>query len=222
MDRSIVKEPEHLSASQKKGYGFFKRALDIFVAVFGCLFLLPLSLFLWIAERITGDRGAVFYVQNRIGLRGKEFRLYKFRSMVEGADGELNQYLSEHPSAAKEYRTYRKLRDDPRITPVGRFIRRTSLDEFPQFLNILKGDMSLVGPRPYLPAEKRAMGQAYATVIQVKPGLTGPWQVGGRNEIPFKERLKIDEEYVATHSFRKDLRYFFQTFLKIFRSEGAL
>ena len=191
-------------------------------ALIGCILLLPLTLGIWIANIIAKDNGPVFYVQKRIGKNGKVFTMYKYRSMVVNADRKLKRYLLDNPEANEEFMEFRKLKNDPRITPVGKFIRKTSLDEFPQFINVLKGDMSLVGPRPYLPREKRAMKKAYKEIIKVKPGLTGPWQVNGRSEIKLEERLDIDIDYVNNCSMMNDVKYFFRTFTKLFKKEGAI
>lgn len=205
-----------------KIYRGFKRIVDVVGALIGCIILIPLTLFIWIANIISKDNGPVFYVQKRIGKNGKKFRMYKYRSMVVNADQKLRRYLLDNPEANEEFIKYRKLKDDPRITSIGKFIRKTSLDEFPQFINVLKGDMSIVGPRPYLPREKRAMGKAYKDIIKVKPGLTGPWQVNGRSEISLEERMKMDVEYANNYSLSKDIKYFFGTFSKLFQKEGAI
>lgn len=206
-----------------KIYRVFKRIVDIIGALVGCIILLPLTLGIWIANMIAKDNGPVFYVQKRIGKNGKSFKMYKFRSMVVDADRKLRRHLLDNPEANEEFIEFRKLKDDPRITPVGSFIRKTSLDEFPQFVNVLKGDMSLVGPRPYMPREKRAMGKAYKEIIKVKPGLTGPWQVSGRSELTLKERLQMDIEYIQTENAINDIKYLFKTVLKVFKSnEGAM
>ena len=149
--------------------------------------------------------------------------MYKYRSMVVDADKKLRRFLLDNPEANEEFMEYRKLKDDPRITPVGNFIRKTSLDEFPQFINVLKGDMSLVGPRPYMPREKRAMGKYYKKIIKVKPALTGPWQVNGRSEISLEDRMKMDVEYIQNENFINDIKYLTMTVLKIFKkNEGAM
>lgn len=207
---------------KKKIYKIFKRIADILGALFGCIILIPLTIGIFIANVISKDNGPIFYVQKRIGKNGKKFKMIKYRSMVVNADQKLRRYLLDNPEANEEFIKYRKLKEDPRITPIGNFIRKTSLDEFPQFINVLKGDMSLVGPRPYLPREKRAMGKAYKEIIKVKPGLTGPWQVAGRSEISLNERLKMDVEYVENENIKNDAKYFFGTFTKIFSKKGAI
>ena len=204
-----------------KLYKFVKRIIDIVGALVGCVILLPLTLFIWIANIIAKDNGPVFYVQKRIGKNGKSFKMYKFRSMVVDADKKLKRYLLDNPEANEEFMEFRKLKDDPRITPVGSFIRKTSLDEFPQFINVLKGEMSLVGPRPYLLREKRIMGKSYKKIIMVKPGITGPWQVNGRSETDFEERLSSESEYAESMNFKMDLKILLKTILTVLRREGA-
>ena len=210
------------SEINKKMYKFLKRVIDIIGALVGCVVLLPLTIGIWLANIIAKDNGPVFYVQKRIGKDGKVFTMYKYRSMVVNADKKLRRYLLNNPEANEEFLKYRKLKDDPRVTSVGKFIRKTSLDEFPQFIKVLKGEMSLVGPRPYLPREKRAMKKAYREIIKVKPGLTGPWQVNGRSEIDLEERLEIDIDYVNSCSTINDIKYFLKTFIKLFKKEGAI
>ena len=130
--------------------------------------------------------------------------------------------LENNEEAKKEYDTYKKLKDDPRITKVGHFIRNTSLDEFPQFINVLKGDMSLVGPRPYLPREKEDMGRLYDKITLVKPGITGMWQVSGRSELTFKERLDMDVEYYYNWSLKEDIKLIFKTIKNCILKKGAI
>ncbi len=154
-----------------------KRFIDIIGSLFGIIMLIPLTIGIYMANLMVKDNGPVFYCQNRIGKDGKLFKMYKFRSMVVGAEKKLEEYLEKNEEAKKEYVEYKKLKNDPRITRVGRFIRKTSIDEFPQFINVLKGEMSLVGPRPYLPGEKEEMNGFYKYITSCKPGLTGFWQV---------------------------------------------
>ena len=141
--------------------------------------------------------------------------------MVVGADEILMKWLKENPEIAQEYAVSKKLPNDPRVTKAGKILRKTSLDEWPQFLHLLTGKMSLVGPRPYLPREKEDMGEYYDFIIKMKPGITGPWQVAGRSNLTFEDRLKLDEEYCARRGNRRDLKILFKTFLKVVRSEGA-
>ena len=199
-----------------------KRFIDIIGSIVGIILLIPLSIGIKIANIKAKDYGTLFYKQKRIGKNGKEFTLYKYRSMVIDADEKLDRYLEENEEARKEYSTYKKLKDDPRITKVGHFIRNTSLDEFPQFLNVLKGDMSLVGPRPYLPKEKRDMGRLYHTIVRSKPGVTGMWQVSGRSEITFEDRMNMDIEYYYNWSLKTDLKLLFKTVKQVILRRGAI
>ena len=149
--------------------------------------------------------------------------MYKFRSMVENADQKLKRHLLENPEANEEFKKYRKLKNDPRITKIGKFLRKTSLDEFPQFINVLKGDMSIVGPRPYLPREKRVMKKYYKAIIKVKPGLTGPWQVNGRSKTTIEERMLMDVMYVQNENLIHDTKYVLMTIKNIIkRDKGAM
>ena len=164
----------------------------------------------------------MFYEQLRIGRNGKEFRFYKFRTMVMNADEKLEEYLKQNEEARKEYEKYKKLKNDPRITKLGKFLRKTSIDEFPQFINVLNGDMSLVGPRPYLHREIKDMEDSYQTIILVKPGLTGYWQVNGRSDRNFEERTKMDVEYIRDRNLWFDIKILIKTVLNIFRREGVI
>ena len=204
----------------KKAYRLVKRVVDIVGSLIGCIMLIPLTICIWIANIITKDNGPIFYVQKRIGKNGKVFKMYKYRSMVVDADKKLRRYLLDNVEANEEFKKYRKLKNDPRITPIGKFIRKTSLDEFPQFINVLKGNMSLVGPRPYLPREKKAMRKSYNEIIKIKPGLTGPWQVNGRSEVTLEDRMDIDIEYIKNESALNDIKYLLKTIIKVFEKKG--
>lgn len=199
-----------------------KRTIDIVGSIFGIIALIPLTIGIYIANWVCKDKGPIFYSQNRIGKNGKVFKMYKYRSMVVGADEKLANYLEENEEARKEYKRHKKLKNDPRITKIGKFIRRTSIDEFPQFINVLKGEMSLVGPRPYLPREKEEMGEYYEYIIQCKPGVTGYWQVNGRSGVTFEDRLKMDYDYYNEKSLKQDLALLQKTVAKVVKNEGAV
>lgn len=190
--------------------------------IVGVVCLAPITLVISLANAIAKENGPIFYTQQRIGKDGKLFKMYKYRSMIVGADDILAKYLAENEEARQEYRKYKKLKYDPRITKIGRFIRKVSIDEFPQFINILKGEMSLVGPRPYLPREQKDMGEAYDTIITCKPGLTGYWQVNGRSDVDFEERTTMDLAYIQDKNLWFDIKILIKTFTKIFKKEGAL
>lgn len=198
-----------------------KRSLDIAGGIVGILLLIPLTIILFIANLMSNDNGPLFYSQKRIGKNGKIFKMYKFRSMCVGADEKLKKYLEENEEARKEYKKYKKLKYDPRVTKIGEFIRKTSIDEVPQFINVLKGDMSLVGPRPYLEREKDEMTFYYKYIVSCKPGLTGYWQINGRSDVSFEDRLHMDMDYFRKHTLKTDIRILKKTVEKCLKKEGA-
>ena len=208
---------------QNIAYRFVKRIIDILAGIVGVLLLIPIIIVVEALRIIKKENdGPLFYTQLRIGKNGKQFKMYKFRSMCMNADERLKEYLQENEEARKEYKKYKKLRCDPRITKVGKVLRATSLDEFPQFINVLKGDMSLVGPRPYLPREQKEMGEYYIGITKVKPGITGPWQIKGRSKITFEDRLKMDFEYANKSSLLRDAKILVKTFTKVIDKDGAI
>lgn len=207
--------------SKKLFYHFSKRLFDVVVS-FLCLFLLiPIAIIIKILNIMNKDFDSIFYIQERIGKDGKLFKFYKFRSMVPNADEELKKILKKNKKLAKEYKINKKLENDPRITKVGQFIRKTSIDELPQLINILKGDMSLIGNRPYLPREKKDMNSYYKDIIKTKPGLTGFWQCSLRNRGTFEDRLKMEKYYSNNYSFKFDISIFLKTFEVVFGCKGA-
>ncbi len=198
-----------------------KRTVDIFVGLIGTIIVIPLAILIKIGNMLCGDFGHVFYTQNRIGKNGKIFKIYKFRSMIENADEKLKVILENDEEKSKEYFKNRKLKDDPRVTKVGKFIRKTSIDEFPQFFNVLKGDMSLVGPRPYLQSEKELLGDYYNIIIKSKPGITGLWQISGRNKTTFDIRIRIDRQYNREKGLKTDFKILLKTVKVVFKGNGA-
>lgn len=208
---------------QNIAYRLIKRLIDIIAGVVGVILLIPITIIVGVIRIIKRENdGPLFYEQLRIGKDGKQFKMYKFRSMCMNADERLKEYLQENEEARKEYKKYKKLKCDPRITKVGKVLRATSLDEFPQLINVLKGDMSLVGPRPYLPREQKEMGEYYIGIIKVKPGITGPWQIRGRSKITFEDRLKMDFDYANRSSLKGDAKILFKTFAKVIDKDGAI
>ena len=202
-------------------YIFTKRVLDIIIALFGQIILLPLIVIVKIISLINGDTAPVIFVQNRIGKNGKEFKFYKFRSMIPNADEVLYQMLEDNKELAEEYRINKKLKDDPRVTRLGKFLRKTSLDELPQLWCILAGTMSVVGNRPYLPREIDDIADYYEDIIKTKPGLTGLWQVSGRSETTFVERLELESNYSNNCNILMDIVLFFKTFHAVLHRKGA-
>jgi Undecaprenyl-phosphate galactose phosphotransferase WbaP len=200
---------------------FLKRLFDLLVSSVAIVLLLPV--FLIIACIIKLDsRGTVFYNHDRFGKEGEKFRLFKFRTMYVDGDQKLVAFLEEHQELKEEWDRFKKLKShDPRITGVGRFLRRFSLDESPQLFNVFKGDMSIVGPRPYLVREKEDIQQSAAIIFRVKSGITGLWQIKGRNDLSFESRLKLDEFYVRNWSFLLDITIILKTFGAVIKGKGA-
>ena len=199
----------------------FKRVFDLLLSL---VILLPvLTVMLGVAVAIWCEsKGPVFFNARRIGKHGREFLCYKFRSMYMNADEMLEKYLAENKEARAEWNEFQKLKGyDPRVTRVGRIIRRTSLDELPQIVNVLLGNMSLVGPRPYLPREKEKMGRQFDTICMTTPGITGLWQVSGRNDVSFAGRLHLDEWYVHNWSVWVDVMCLFKTVKIVVFGKGA-
>ena len=198
-----------------------KRLFDLLVSMIGLILLIPIAIIVKIAYMLHGDFTSVIFTQDRIGKNGKLFKFYKFRSMVPNADEILFKALAEDEKLREEYSMNKKLKNDPRITKVGKAIRKLSIDELPQMINIFLGDMSLIGNRPYLPREKKDMGTYYDDIVKTKPGLTGWWQVSGRSDVSFKKRLQL-EQYYSNHSgFRIDTKIFFRTFKVVLHGNGA-
>ena len=219
--KPVLKEKNDFTKNEPIGYKIVKRFIDVVGACFGIILLFPMTLCIYIAHLIDGDKGSIFYSQNRIGKNGRIFKMYKYRSMVVGADEILEEYLNENEEARREYKINKKLKNDPRVTKIGKFIRKTSIDEFPQFINVLKGEMSLVGPRPYLPREIEDMGDTYPYITAVKPGVTGLWQVKGRNEVTFKDRLNLDMEYFEKKNLLFEIKILFWTVSSVVHKKGA-
>ncbi|MCC7321176.1 MAG: sugar transferase [Rubellimicrobium sp.] len=185
----------------------FKRLFDLTLA--GIAAVPVLAVVLPLALVIALDGGSPFYVQERVGRGGRIFRMWKLRTMVHDADARLERHLAQDPAARAEWDAYQKLKRDPRITRLGELLRRTSLDELPQLWNVLRGEMSIVGPRPFMPSQAAIYpGTEYYALV---PGLTGPWQVSIRNEASFAERATFDREYFRTLSLRTDLRLILRT-----------
>ncbi len=188
---------------------FGKRVFDLILALALLPILAPIIAVLWILVRRDGGPG--FFGHKRIGLSGQSFRCYKIRTMVPDAEARLKQHLAENPEAAIKWARDHKLDNDPRITRIGAFLRATSLDELPQLWNVLRGDMSFVGPRPVVKAEMRKYGLYRPAYLSLKPGITGLWQVSGRNDVSYDERVAMDVRYLSTVSFRRDLAILYKT-----------
>jgi len=207
-------------------YRVFKRFWDIVFGFIGCILIIPLAIFVKLGNIFTGDFGPLFYRTIRIGKNGKRFNFLKFRSMVITKDGKsaealLEQTLASDPKLRKEWEKYRKLDNDPRITKMGKFIRNTSIDEFPQFWNVLKGDMSLIGPRPLMEGELDEHDGDHDRYEAVRPGITGWWAANGRSKLKYSERLELEYWYVEHASLIVDLKCIFRTIKTIVFKSGA-
>ena len=205
-----------------KGALIMKRLIDIAGGLAGMIILLPLYFYVRKKNHANGDYDPIFFTQERIGKNGKPFKIYKFRTMVPNAETVLEKLMEENPEIREEYETNKKLRNDPRITAAGKVLREKSLDEFPQFINVIKGEMSMVGPRPYLPREIKDMGIYYNSVIGCTPGVTGMWQSHGRSDVSFDDRLKMDDYYYRNWTIWLDLTILIKTVKMVFKGEGAL
>lgn len=222
-DNIRIFQKSETKANRKILYKVLKRIIDIIGALVGTVILIPTTVIIYLARKISKeDNGPLFYEQLRYGKNGKVFRLYKYRSMCIGADKKLKEYLENNKEAKKEFEKTHKLQNDPRITKIGDFLRKTSLDELPQMINILKGDMSFVGPRPVVEKEVEEYGKDKEKFLSVKPGLTGYWQVNGRSNTTYKERMEMELYYVDNCSLWLDVKIFFKTFITVFKKEGAV
>ena len=196
-----------------------KRVFDIVASFLALVLLAPL--FLIVAVAIKKDGGPAFYSHRRVGRDGAMFSCLKFRSMYEDSEKRLETLLAHNTEAKTEWEEHYKLKNDPRITRLGHFLRESSIDELPQLLNVLKGDMSLVGPRPIILKELEKYGEAKGTYLSVRPGLTGLWQVSGRNDLDYETRVALDVEYVESYSFRTDLIILVKTIRVVLEGRGA-
>ena len=197
-----------------------KRVLDVLAALTAAIVLSPLLLLIAVAVKLT-SRGPIFYTQKRLGKDGEHFKAYKFRTMHGDGEARLKAILDADPALRAEYEIYHKLRKDPRVTRVGRILRKFSLDEFPQLLNVILGDMSLVGPRPYIERELTEMGGQEKIILRAPPGMTGMWQVSDRNATSFAQRVQIDVYYVRNWSPWLDIHILAKTFGVVIKGSGV-
>lgn len=212
-DNSIIKK-------KRVFYFGLKRLFDIIVSFVSLIILLPLFIIVSILIKID-SQGPIILKQVRIGKHGKPFVIYKFRSMIDNAEQQLAILMKENKEIAEEYSKNKKLKNDPRITKIGKIIRKTSIDELPQLINVLKGEMSIVGPRPYFYGEVPDMGGYYNYIRKMTPGLTGLWQVSGRSDCSFIARCKLDAKYYQIRNIKVDLNIIFKTFKVVFLRKGA-
>lgn len=224
MNNEVVLKSKLMSSGTSiKTYIFLgaKRSFDIIVALIGCIALLPLMLIVKLCNVISGDLNPIFYKQKRIGKNGKFIYIYKFRSMVPNADEILKELLEKSPERKKEWEENQKFEHDPRITKIGNILRKTSLDEVPQMINVLKGDMSLIGPRPLIEGELDLHNGDHELYESVRPGITGWWACNGRSATTYEERLKLEYYYVQNMSLKLDIKCIIKTVLAVIKKDGA-
>jgi lipopolysaccharide/colanic/teichoic acid biosynthesis glycosyltransferase len=217
-DTSKAAAPNTHSVKPKPIYDFVKRVFDIVWSLIGLIVLSPVFIILSILVKTTSE-GPVFFAHKRVGKGGKTIKIYKFRSMVTNAEELIKQFTPEQKA---EYEKNFKLENDPRITKVGNFMRKTSLDELPQLINILKGDISIVGPRPVMDVETKIYGNYRNMLLSVKPGLTGFWAANGRSHTTYTRRRAMEIYYVKNRSVLLDLKIIFKTFISVFKRDGAV
>ena len=203
---------------KKTPYKLVKRIMDVILSLIGLVVLLPVFAIIALAIKIE-SKGPVFFKHTRIGRNGKIIKLYKFRSMVENAEDLIQKFT---PEQMKEYKENYKLTDDPRITKIGKILRKTSLDELPQLINIIKGELSIIGPRPVVQDELEKYGTNAERFLSVTPGLTGYWAANGRSSTTYEERMKMELFYVDNLSLKLDIQVFFKTIISVLKKEGAM
>ena len=213
-----VLENNDIMINELPYYMFCKRLIDIIGSLVGIILLSPLFFIVAVAIKVEDPKGKIIFGHKRVGKNGSLFPCLKFRSMFANAE-EMKKNFT--PAQKKEYAETFKLKDDPRITKVGKFIRKTSLDELPQLFNILRGDMTIVGPRPIVTEELKYYGEYDKYYMAVKPGLTGLWQVSGRSDTSYDERVELDMEYIKTRTILKDIYIMIMTVVKVLKREGS-
>jgi exopolysaccharide production protein ExoY len=200
--------------------GIAKRSFDVSSALLALLILSPIFLMIMALVKLS-DRGPAFYGHRRVGHNGRMFHCLKFRTMVMNGDEVLRQYLAANPEAAEEWKATRKLKNDPRVTAIGNVLRKLSLDELPQLINIIRGEMSVVGPRPVVDEELNYYESAASYYLSTRPGLTGLWQISGRNDVSYKERVDFDTQYVRNWSMMQDVSIIVKTIPAVCMSRGS-
>ncbi|MFU7590452.1 sugar transferase [Priestia sp. RMT2NF4] len=206
-----------MKPNNRQTYLLLKRAMDIIGATTGLIVLMIVFIVIALLIKWEDPKGSIFFSQKRIGKNGKEFNMYKFRSMVSDAEERLVELLEHNETTGAMF----KMKNDPRVTRIGRFIRKTSIDELPQLINVLKGDMSLVGPRPPLVREVNEYTEYQMQRLLVTPGCTGLWQVSGRSNVGFEDMVELDLTYITTRSLTADIKIILQTIFMLFGSKNA-
>ena len=218
LSRDIVIVPKIAKGASKINYISVKRIIDVIISIIGLIVLSPIFLILAIIIKLD-SKGPVFFAHTRYGKDGKKFKMYKFRTMYENAQDMINDFT---PEQMKEWKENFKLQDDPRITKVGKFLRKTSLDELPQIVNIMKGDLSIIGPRPVIEEELKKYGENKEKFLSVTPGLTGYWQANGRSSTTYEQRMEMELYYIDHISPKLDFKIFFKTIESVIKKEGAI
>ncbi|MFP3719440.1 sugar transferase [Niallia circulans] len=220
-EKSLVRElnarTEEVLIKEQKAYLLFKRVFDILCAIIGLLILSVLFFIIGFLIKLEDKQGSIFFKQTRIGKDGKPFEMYKFRSMVSNAEDLKASLMDKNEATGPVF----KIKDDPRVTRVGKFIRKTSIDELPQLINVIKGEMSLVGPRPSLPQEVAAYSSYERQRLKIVPGITCYWQVGGRSNLSFSEWVELDLKYIRERNLFIDFKLIIKTFFVLFGSKDA-
>ena len=213
---TITKRKEKVS--KKQAYVYIKRIIDCITSSIALILLLPIFIIIAIAIKLD-SKGPIFFAHTRIGKNGTPIKIYKFRTMVVNAEELIKKFT---PEQMKEYKKNYKLNNDPRITKVGNILRKTSLDELPQLINIIKGDLALIGPRPVVNAELEKYGENASKFLSVTPGLTGNWAANGRSISAYEERMQLELYYVDNMSLKMDIEIFFKTIIAVIKREGAM
>lgn len=213
----VEKIDECVSKSKIKAYDILKRFIDIIISTIGLIVCIPIFIIIGIAIKID-SKGPVFFKHKRIGKHGKKLEIYKFRTMIENAEEAMKNFTEEQK---KEFAENFKLENDPRVTRVGKILRKTSLDELPQIINILKGEMSIIGPRPVVRSELEKYGSNQDKFLSVAPGLTGNWAANGRSDVSYEERMALELYYVNNRSLILDMKIFFKTIGSVLKGRGA-
>ncbi len=213
----VEKIDECVSKSKIKAYDILKRFIDIIIGTIGLIVCIPIFIIIGIAIKID-SKGPVFFKHKRIGKHGKKLEIYKFRTMIENAEEAMKNFTEEQK---KEFAENFKLENDPRVTRVGKILRKTSLDELPQIINILKGEMSIIGPRPVVRSELEKYGSNQDKFLSVAPGLTGYWAANGRSDVSYEERMALELYYVNNRSLILDMKIFFKTIGSVLKGRGA-
>lgn len=213
----VEKIDECVSKSKIKAYDILKRFIDIIIGTIGLIICIPIFIIIGIAIKID-SKGPVFFKHKRIGKHGKKLEIYKFRTMIENAEEAMKNFTEEQK---KEFAENFKLENDPRVTRVGKILRKTSLDELPQIINILKGEMSIIGPRPVVKSELEKYGSNQDKFLSVAPGLTGNWAANGRSDVSYEERMALELDYIENRNLILDMKIFFKTIGSVLKGRGA-